>query len=606
VLAGLVALIAASALVWFATHRAPPPLRPEPRPRRLTANPAGNPATDARISPDGKYLAYADQAGIRLQLIDTGETRTIPQPQGVGYKVTGWAPVGWFPDGTKLLAEATSLGAEHSGVWVISVLGGAPREIREGVLPWSVSPDGSLIAFTSSSFNYDIWLMGMNGEDPRKIVTADEGESLNGVIWSPDGRRIAYERSRFEPAGVQCSIESRGLKGGQPVVALSDPKLGGWWGGSGLWWLADGRLIYPLEEAKTSPGPAPADMNFWEIKMDAGTGQQADKPKRITNWPDFWLADPNATADGKRLVFSRARWQQDVYVGDLEAGGTRLKQPPRRLTLDERNDRPHAWTPDSKAILFDSDRSGNWDLYKQALDQDSAEPFVNSPQVDVAPRLSPDGAWIVYLSFPKPEAPASPFPPWRFGVGPFQVRRVPVSGGPSELVLTGHGCANLRCARSPATLCLVGEWTEEDRKHVVLTAFDPVKGRGPEVARITVDPSKVSKWAISPDGSQVAVLFRDYIRLLPLGGGTPRDLFLKGWSAFGAGPDWSPDGKGFYVSSRSPRGVTLLYIELNGHATAVWEQKGGLETWGALSPDGRHLAILGVTVDSNVWMLENF
>ena len=65
-------------------------------------------------------------------MIDTGEARTIPQPQGLGYKVTGWSPIGWFPDGTRLLAQATSLGAEHSSVWVISLLGGAPHEIREG------------------------------------------------------------------------------------------------------------------------------------------------------------------------------------------------------------------------------------------------------------------------------------------------------------------------------------------------------------------------------------------------------------------------------------------------------------------------------------------
>src|SRR5205823_4151264 len=165
-------------------HRATAP-RPEPKPRRLTANPAGNPAMDARISPDGKYLAYDDQAGIHLQLIDTGETRTVPEPQGLGYRVTGWSPVGWFPDGTKLLAQVTSLGAERTSVWVISMLGGAPHEIREGALAWGVSPDGSLIAFTSNSMNSDIWLMGPNGEEPRKIITADAGESLSGVVWSP-------------------------------------------------------------------------------------------------------------------------------------------------------------------------------------------------------------------------------------------------------------------------------------------------------------------------------------------------------------------------------------------------------------------------------------
>jgi Tol biopolymer transport system component len=479
-LAGLVALIAASGLVWFMTHRAPAP-RPEPKPRRLTANPAGNPATDPHISPDGKYLAYADQAGIHLQLIDTGETRTIPQPQGLEYKVTGWWPVGWFPDGTKLLAQATSLGAEHSSVWVISMLGGTPREIREGAQPWSVSPDGSLIAFTSTIFNSDIWLMGANGEDPRKIVTADEGESLNSVVWSPDSRRIAYERFRDVPK-LRCSIESRDLRGGHPAIILSDPKLAtGFYERQGFWWLADGRLIYSFSEG-ASPFYGPPEANLWEIQVDSRSGQPAAKPRRVTNWTEFSLAGPSATTDGKRLVFCRVSGQTDVYIGDLDRGGTRLKAPPRRLTLDERNDWPAAWTPDSKAVLFQSDRSGNWDIYRQALDQDSAGPFVATPQLDWYPRLSPDGAWFVYVSFAKPEDFLTSTPS--------QLRRVPVSGGPSQLVLTAHGWRNHHCARPPATLCLLGELAE-DQKQMMFIAFDPVKGRGPEVAKIETKPASL-------------------------------------------------------------------------------------------------------------------
>jgi len=223
-LTGLLALLALTGLVWLVMHR-PPSSRLEPKPRSLTANPAGNPATDPDISPDGKYLAYDDQAGIHLQAIDTGETRTIPQPESLAHDATGWLPVGWFPDGTRLLAEAMSLVAEHSSLWVISMLGGAPREIHEGGFAWSLSPDGSLIAFTSAFGAPDIWLMGANGEDARKIVAAGEDERLIRVVWSPDSRRIAYARLRSEPAGPQCSIESCDLKGGQPVVVLSDPKL---------------------------------------------------------------------------------------------------------------------------------------------------------------------------------------------------------------------------------------------------------------------------------------------------------------------------------------------------------------------------------------------
>jgi Tol biopolymer transport system component len=593
-MAGILALIAASGFLWFATHRTPPP-RLEPKPRRLTANPPGDPATYACISPDGKYLAYGDHAGIHLEVIDTGQMRTIPQPQGVAQEVTGWSPVGWFPDGTKLLGQVTSLDAAHSSLWVISVLGGAPHEIHKGGFAWSVSPDGSLIAFTSTPSDSDIWLMGTNGEEPRKIVTADEGESLNSVIWSPDSRRIVYERFRLGPK-LLCNIESRDLKGGQPSVVLSDPKLETGYGG-GFWWLADGRLIYALSEAASAW--VQADENLWEIKVDTGSGKPAGQPRQITNFTDFGFGAPNATADGKRLVFSRVSTQADVYIGDLESGGKRLKFPPRRLTLDERMDQPTAWTPDSTAVLFQSDRNGNWDIYKQALDQESAEPFVATPQVELEPRLSADGAWFVYASLAKVEDLNELAPP-------AELRRVPVSGGPSELVLASPRLDDYRCARAPATLCLVSEPTG-DRKQLVFTTFDPVKGRGHEVIRVATEARAFDHWDLSPDGSQIALLWRreNRVRLLPLAGGKPRDLVVSGWLGLNS-LDWSPDGKGLYVSSRSPRGATLLYIDLNGRASPIWEQKGSYVVWGDPSPDGRHLAILGWTRDSNVWMLENF
>jgi Tol biopolymer transport system component len=136
-----------------------------------------------------------------------------------------------------------------------------------------------------------------------------------------------------------------------------------------------------------------------------------------------------------------------------------------------------------------------------------------------------------------------------------------------------------------------------------------VKGRSREVARIATDPRFDYDWDLSPDGSQIAVLFpqgENHIRVLSLGGGESRDLTVEGWYGFNNGPDWAPDGKGFYISSKSPRDATLLYVDLKGHASEVWEQKGSFRTCGIASPDGRHLAILGYTVDSSVWMLEGF
>jgi len=593
--AGLLALIAASGLVWFATHRGPA-RRPEPKFRRLTANPPGNPVMGARISPDGKYLAYADQAGIRLQLIDTSETRTIPRPQGLGYEIAGWAPAAWFPDGTRLVAQGDSQDGAHSGIWVISIMGGAPRQIHDGGYAWSVSPDGSLIAFTPSSPTNEVWAMGPTGEDPRRIVTADGGQYPLSIVWSPNGRRIAYEYFRSGPAGWEWRIETRDLKGGRPVLVVSDPRFSGRLAG-GHWWLPGGRLIYSLGEAPLGELDA-ADANLWEIQVDEASGKPDGTPTRITNWSEFLLQGPNATSDGRRLVFCRERHNTDVYVGDLEAGAARLKAPPRRLTLDERNSLVSSWTRDSKAVLFESDRSGSPAIYRQALDQNSAESLVAGQRVNSWPRLSADGAWVIYRSAAKSDPS-----------GQSELRRVPVSGGPSQVVLTSQGdIRNYQCARAPATSCLVGEATKDDTQRI-FTAFDPMQGRGREVTRIATKALSLYNWDLSPDGSQLVMLFPaggNRVRLLPLGGGQPRDLIVKGWPVLTDGPYWAPDAKGFYVAGPSAKGATLLYVDLKANATAIWEQTHGSVTWAIPSPDGRRLAIGGQTVESNVWMLENF
>jgi len=273
---------------------------------------------------------------------------------------------------------------------------------------------------------------------------------------------------------------------------------------------------------------------------------------------------------------------------------------PRRLTLDERNDEPTAWMPDNKSVLFQSDRSGNYDIYKQSVDRESPQPIVASPEADIIPRLSADGAWIVFASLARP-ADAGPGTP-------SQLRRVPVAGGASQFVLAAHGYSGHRCARTPAALCLVGEQSG-DQRQLIFTAFDPVKGRGSEILRVGTKPGFRYNWDLSPDGSLLAVSFpagENCIRLFSLAGGASRDLIVKGWYGLDSGPDWSSSGKGFYVSSLSPTGATLLYIDLNGDAKALWEQKGGLHTWGLPSFDGRHLAMLGYTIDSNIWMLENY
>ena len=41
----------------------------------------------------------------------------------------------------------------------------------------------------------------------------------------------------------------------------------------------------------------------------------------------------------------------------------------RRLTFSESDEYPHAWTTDSRTIVFESNRAGHFDLYRQDIDR---------------------------------------------------------------------------------------------------------------------------------------------------------------------------------------------------------------------------------------------
>ena len=209
--------------------------------------------------------------------------------------------------------------------------------------------------------------------------------------------------------------------------------------GQAFWWSPDGRLIYSLGEPELGPGPGSSEVfsNLWEIRVETRSGKPIGKPRRITDWAGFSFVSLHGSGDGKRLVFSQETGETHVYVGELEAGGTRLKHAPRRLTSEEHNEFAGAWTPDSKAVIFVSERSGKSDIFRQAVDQDLAEPVVTGTRANFDPRLSPDGSWILYVSTAKGED--------LFTSAPVQLMRVPAAGGPSEVVLTacwsGYCCA---------------------------------------------------------------------------------------------------------------------------------------------------------------------
>ena len=74
--------------------------------RQLTVSSSENPTTGGAISPDGKYLAYTDLAGVHVKNIETGETRLIPEPDVFKDARPQWQSDLWWPDSTRFLLWA--------------------------------------------------------------------------------------------------------------------------------------------------------------------------------------------------------------------------------------------------------------------------------------------------------------------------------------------------------------------------------------------------------------------------------------------------------------------------------------------------------------------
>ena len=296
-------------------------------------------------------------------------------------------------------------------------------------------------------------------------------------------------------------------------------------------------------------------------------------------------------------------------MAELQAGGTRLT-PPRRLTLDERNDWPTAWTADTRAVIFYSDRNGRSQVFKQNLDQETAETVAAGPDDYWLPRLSPDGAWVIFDATPT-TITASQYAQNRFGGvsgAKDRVMRVPVGGGSPQPILGLMEPSNISCARSPSELCTLGE-RSPDLKKLTISALDPLKGKGRELFAIDVHPGGLYNWMISPDASRIVFIEfsprEGRIRLLPLNGEPERTIVVKGWAGFNS-VDWAADSKSLFVSSQAPTSATLLYVDLEGHATPLWDQRGSWRTYAIAAPNGRYLAILGMTSSSNVWVIDNY
>ncbi len=172
----------------------------------------------------------------------------------------------------------------------------------------------------------------------------------------------------------------------------------------------------PTQEPPTAtPSPRPTPRPHW-IAFETHRGSLGDyeiyvmttEGARLTNLTNNWADDvsPVWSPDGRRIAFVSFRdtlagkWNLGpgtIYLLDFDpmtgSGGNLV-----RLTDGGGNDGWPTWSPDGRRIAFQSDRSGNWDIWIINVDGTGLTQLTHSPADDEHPDWSPDGKKIAFSS----------------------------------------------------------------------------------------------------------------------------------------------------------------------------------------------------------------
>ena len=302
----------------------------------------------------------------------------------------------------------------------------------------------------------ELWVMESDGSRQTRLVeTSDPTIGYGYASWTPDGAMIVYSRfhtPEMDETRSDSDIWAVNADGSNPRLLV---------GGEGMQWIPkvspDGaRVAYTQEEvggpwANAGPiGPGPgagpgggaavgpltvplANADLWQAAAN-GSG---DAPRRLSDSSADDRA-PVYSPDGAAVLFDSTRdGNTELYLLDLATGDE------RRLTDSPGEDWGASWSPDGTLIAFNSDRSGVMDIYVMAADGSDVRRLTSSePNVGaLSPSWSPDGSRIVYTE--------------RIGDGgPGEIWSVAVAGGEPR---------NLTRSAVTADEAWTGAWGPDDR-----------------------------------------------------------------------------------------------------------------------------------------------
>ncbi|HTQ59140.1 MAG TPA: prolyl oligopeptidase family serine peptidase [Candidatus Solibacter sp.] len=367
--------------------------------------------SDPLWSPNSKRIAFIwDRADIRNLYVANSDGSGQPL-QLTNFPDGNVHDFFWNEDGDALFFP-------HEGdLWQVAVSGGTPKPVwskSERGRDFVSSPDARRVAFVRASVSAaektlhgsDLIIRWLS--DGTESTVAHDDVSISRILWSPDGKSLAYTAgSKFiqhdespkysgeklvfrNPEFVPGQIYAVRLAEGKPVAIAEPAEYGG------LAWIDNSRLVFDGESKDFK--------KYFIYTAGAATGSvkvihEIDEAKfwSIPDWGEAG-AQPWPSPNGKWIAFlsDQDGWDH-IYVMP-SAGGDAVQ-----ITKGKFEAWRPAWSHDSTRIAFDAnleDHPGDRMLGVAQIGDDPAHATVTyittGKGTNIEPHWSEGDAYLVY------------------------------------------------------------------------------------------------------------------------------------------------------------------------------------------------------------------
>lgn len=602
--AALTILIAVAVLagLTFAIYRAwpNPPENPSSQMKIKRLTTVGT-ATDASVSPDGKYIVYATgeavvpsgyarrwpagRTSLWVKQISTDRAVELIPPADVQYRGTTFSP-----DGELVYYVAIDRDNPRGALYRVPVLGGPQRKILTHIAcPVTFSPDGKQFAFFRNYVNegYDALIVAsVEGDGERTLATRKGNDWFeeDGPAWSPDGKTIACVVGT-DTGGSSMTVIEIPAAGGEPKPITFHK-----WGEMGrLVWLGDGSGLIVIAGENPGSPTSGANTQIWHITYPGG------ETRKITNdLSGYSHTSLGLTSDSRSLVVAQEDTSARIWLTTLDQSAVEESKEPRQITAGKFDGRfGLSWVLDGR-VVYVTKVGDDEDVWIMNEDGTGQTQLTNDAAFDETPVVSPDGRHIYFAST---------------RTGMQQIWRMDVDGSQPKQVTEGTSISyDPNCSPD-------GKWVAFNSWRSGALALWKVSSDGGEPVRLT--ESAAIRAVFSPDGKFISCAYFDAqapsaqwrVAIIPSDGGKPVKMFDSPYQSINAlaGIWWTPDSRALiYVDT--PHGVSNVWIQPvdGGPPKQLTHFNTGQIFNLALTRDGRRLALARGTVSGDVVLLSDF